>query len=149
MRLATSGVDFGSSAGTDRYTPRIDQGERIFRFWFNAGPVTDRLKAIDREAMVKNEKPFALSFYPSGSGQKPKGGPTLSDSVVQLTALKRAENGNDLIVRLFNPTNRIRSTTLSMPFISMRKKVKLGSYEIKTLRIKPSKRSVIEVNLLE
>ncbi|NLC55793.1 MAG: alpha-mannosidase, partial [Armatimonadetes bacterium] len=43
----------------DRYTPRIDQGERLFRFWINAGPAAARLAVVDREALAHNEKPFA------------------------------------------------------------------------------------------
>ena len=29
----------------DRFLPRIDQGERLFHFWLNAGPVTERLES--------------------------------------------------------------------------------------------------------
>lgn len=34
----------------DRYTPRIDQGERLYHFWINAGRAEQRLLAVDREA---------------------------------------------------------------------------------------------------
>ena len=46
----------------DRFTGRIDQGERHFHFWFNAGPAAERVAHIDREALAHNEKPYALSF---------------------------------------------------------------------------------------
>ena len=45
----------------DRYSARMEQGVRLFRFWFNAGTARQRLRAVDREALVKNEKPFTLS----------------------------------------------------------------------------------------
>ena len=133
----------------DRYLPRIDQGERLYRFWFNAGKVCQRLDAVDREALVRNEKPFALSFYPPGQGSKPKSGPTLSDNAVQITAMKCAENGRDIIVRLFEPTGKKRSTTLRLPFVSMSMKVDMKGFEIKTLKINPRTKKVCEVNLLE
>ena len=133
----------------DRYLPRIDQGERLYRFWFNGGKVRQRLDAVDREALVRNEKPFALSFYPPGQGSKPKTGPTLSDNVVQITAMKYAENGRDIIVRLFEPTGKKRSTTLRLPFVPMSVKVDLKGFEIKTLKINPRTKKASEVNLLE
>ncbi|PCJ59011.1 MAG: alpha-mannosidase [Planctomycetota bacterium] len=42
----------------DSFRPRIDQGERVFKFWFNAGSAKDRLKALPREALVHNEVPM-------------------------------------------------------------------------------------------
>ncbi|NLX23645.1 MAG: alpha-mannosidase [Phycisphaerae bacterium] len=133
----------------NRYSPRMEQGERLYRFWLNGGSVRQRLSAVDREALARNEKPFALSFNPPGLGRKPRPGVTLSDGVVQVTAIKKAQRGNDLIVRLFEPTGRARSTTLQVPFLGIRRKVELGKFEIKTLRINPRTRKVTEVNLLE
>ena len=132
-----------------RYTPRIDQGRRQFRFWLNAGPVASRLSAVGREALAKNEKPFALSFFPAGGGKKAAPLVLLDDDAVELAAVKKAEKGSDLIVRLFEPTGRKRSTTLSLPPLKIRKKVTLGPFEIKTLRINPRTRKIVETNLLE
>jgi alpha-mannosidase len=133
----------------DRFTPRIDQGHRMFTFWFNAGKIEQRLKKIDREALTKNEKPFALSFFPSGAGKIPKRLVVLSDDVVQITAVKRPESNDDLIVRLFEPTGKARTTTLSLPFLNTRMKLSLEGFEIKTLRFNLQTRKMIPVNLLE
>jgi alpha-mannosidase len=133
----------------DRYTPRIDQGERLFRFWLNAGPRNQRLDAIDREALIHNEEPFALSFYPSGAGRKPKAGAILGDRVCQISCLKFAEDNDDLIVRVFEPTGRKRSTLLSLPFIGLRTRVDLRPFEVKTLRVNSKSRKIIEADLLE
>ena len=134
---------------SDRYTPRSDQGERLFRFWFNGGNTAQRRKHIDREALVKNETPFALSFYPPGAGKKPKPLAVLTDDVVQITAIKKAEKGNDIIIRLFEPTGRKRKTVLVLPLLSKKLKIELGAFEIKTLRVKPSTGKITEANLLE
>jgi alpha-mannosidase len=133
----------------DQYTPRIDQGERIFHFWINGGPTTQRLKAVDREALIRNEKPFALSFFPPGQGQRIKTGPILEDDVCQISCLKPAEKGNDLIVRVYEPTGRKRSTTLRIPAIGIKKKIELGAFEVKTFKINQRTRKVREVNLIE
>ncbi len=133
----------------DRYSPRIDQGERTFRFWINGGSVGKRLAAVDREALARNEKPMALSFFPSGGGAKPRPFVTLSDGVVQLTAAKKAEKGNALILRLFEPTGRRRETVVSLPFAGLRKRISLGGFEIRTYRVDLAKRKWTEVDLTE
>jgi len=133
----------------DRCSPRIDQGERFFRFWFNVGQVKERLERIGREALVKNEKPFAISFYPPGMGKKPKPLATLSDDVAEITAIKRAERNNNLIIRLFEPTGKRRTTVLALPFIRKKMKVTLAGFEIKTLRVNPGTGKVVETDLVE
>ncbi len=133
----------------DRFTPRIDQGERLFRLWFNGGPLRERLDRIDREALVRNEKPFAFSFFPSGKGSLPKPLNSLSDSVVQIPVIKKSEDGDDVIIRLFEPTGKKRTTVLSLPFILFKKRLTLSAFELKTLRVNPRTRKLTEVNLLE
>ena len=133
----------------DRYVPRQDQGERIFRFWFDGGRRTERLTAVDREALAKNEKPFALAFFPSGQGKRPLPFIELSDDAVQVAALKRAEDGRGLIIRLFEPTGRKRKTVLSLPWAKARKTVTMSPFEIRTLRFRPAARTFEEADLLE
>ena len=133
----------------DRFTTRMDQGEAVFRFWLNGGEIGDRLSRVDREALARNQRPFALNAYPTGRGNLPKTGPTLSDRVVQMTAFKFAEDSDDLIIRLFEPTGRRRSTILAMPFAGAKIRVRLTPFEIKTLRWSTRRRRFVEVDLLE
>ena len=80
----------------DRVEPRVDQGEHVFRFWLNAGPAAARLDAIDREATVAArgaDGAGARSRRASGrAGRSPAAG-VLSDEVVQMPAMKLAEDG--------------------------------------------------------
>jgi alpha-mannosidase len=122
---------------------------RIFRFWLNAGKATQAINSIDRQALAQNEKPFVLPFFPQGGGKKPKPLAILSDNVTQITAIKKATNNNNLIVRLFEPTGKKRSTVLSLPFVGKKIKLHLNPFEIKTLKINPNSGSHKEVNLLE
>jgi len=133
----------------DRCTPRIDQGERMFRFWFCGGHRRERLDAVDREALVKNEHPFALSFFPSGAGTAPKPLVTLSDDVTQITAFKKAEASEDYILRLFEPTGQPRAATVSFPGLSFEKRIKLGPFELKTFRLDVKNKTLAETDLLE
>jgi alpha-mannosidase len=133
----------------DRYTPRIDQGEHLFRFWINGGAANRRLAAVDREALAHNETPYALSYWPPGDGQLPAAGPVLTDGIVQMAVFKKAEDANDMIVRVFNPTDRRRTTTLSIEATGTKAPVKLEPLEIKTLRVNGRTGRAREVDLLE
>lgn len=133
----------------NRFAPRIDQGERMFHFWINGGNLSERLAAVDREALVHNEKPMALSFFPCGSGQKLKPLVVLDDDVVQVAAIKKAETGDALIVRLFEPTGKDRTTTVSLPFARMRKTFHLKKFEIRTVRIDIKRGTWNETDLME
>jgi len=133
----------------DRYSPRIDQGERLFRFWFNCGGKTERMKSVDREALVLNERPFALSFNPSGMGQTPKPMIIVEDDIVQLAAFKQAEQSEDYIVRLFEPSGAARTFWLSFPALDFSREITIGAFEIKSFRLNPEMRTLVECDLLE
>jgi alpha-mannosidase len=132
---------------TDRYSPRIDQGERLFRFWLKGGSLAERLTAVDREALAHNEKPMALSFFPVGGQAESQPFVTLTGEAVQITTLKQAESGEGMILRLFNPTDRPQSTTVS--FATASRKVTLVPFEICTYRLDITKDRWIETNLIE
>lgn len=142
-------VPSGPMVAQDRYVPRIDQGERFFRFWLNGGKRRSRLESIDREALVKNERPFALAFFPSGRGRKPEPFLVLSDDVVQAASVKQAEEGKCLIIRLFEPTGEKRDTTLTLPWARASKKLILKPFEIKTYSFNPKTHRFTEVDLME
>ncbi|MFH1763915.1 MAG: glycoside hydrolase family 38 C-terminal domain-containing protein [Gemmatimonadota bacterium] len=157
----------------DRFTPRMDRGEHLFRFWMNAGPSRERLTVVDREALAHNEEPVALAYWPAGekvsmgtrlaleagpasgagatnsAGPIIGAGPTLTGMAVQVTAFKKAERGEDLILRLFEPTGQTRSTTLSLGFLGLERRLRMRPFEIKTLRIAPRSGRIREVDLME
>ena len=132
----------------DRFTCRIDQGERLFKFWINGGRVGNRLEQIGNEALAKNEKPFALSFFPSGTGVKPKSFAVLNKAAVKISAVKMAENNTDWIIRLFNSSSKKQSVQLKLPVMNIKTRLNFGPFEIKTLRAN-SKGNIFEVNLME
>jgi len=139
-----------STVPDNLFRPRIDQGERWFTFWFNAGPVDARMCAVAREAQIHNEKPMVQWFSPSGCGIRPKPFALLSNRNVQMTTIKQAENGDGWIIRLFEPTGRHQKTLLRiLAGKPIRKTVTLQPFEIKTLKIDTTFRTMVETNLME
>jgi alpha-mannosidase len=133
----------------DRLEPRIDQGERVFHFWVWGGEASQRFSAIDREAQLKNETPMVLSCSPPGTEKRLDPGILLDDDEVQVTAIKKAEDENWLILRLFEPRGEPRSTKVSVPWRSLSFEVNLQSFEIKTMAVDLNSDEVFEVDLLE
>ncbi len=133
----------------DRYSPRIDQGERLFRFWLDIGKADAREKNTPREAATLNEKPYALSFFPSGAGDAVRPFITLSDDAVVLSAGKMSEDGAKLIVRLFEPTGKKRSTTVNIPRLNIAHTVTLNAFEVRTIAVDTASHEVTEVDLME
>jgi alpha-mannosidase len=133
---------------SNRFTTRIDQGECLFKFWFNGGTINSRLENIGNESLAKNEKPFALSFFPDGQGEIPKPFAVLNKAVIEVSAIKKAKDNNGWILRLFNSSNKKQSTQLKMPIFGLKKNLSLGPFEIKTLKLN-SRKQISEVNLIE
>jgi alpha-mannosidase len=155
----------------DRFTPRIDQGERVFRFRLAAGPERERLAAVDREATAFGEVPMLLMAYPpalrrarsgdatrgdatdrdAAAGRSARGtaGPAiyLSDDSVRLAAMKRAESGDGYIIRLFEPTGTTRECTVTIPPLAIERTVKLGPHEVASYMTEGS--SLVAVDLME
>lgn len=133
----------------DRYVPRIDQGEREFAFLFNGGKYTECIEKIERKAQVYNEKPYALSFFPSGKGKQTKAVIVMADEVVILAAFKKAEETEDYIIRLFEPTGVERKTEVMLPILGIRHEVLLKGFEIKTLRLSLKDNKLYEADMME
>jgi len=139
----------GSLSMQDRCLPRMDQGERIFRFWINGGKAKERLALIDREALAKNEHVMALCCFPSGEGKEIAPSLILSDKAIQATAFKMAEDKNWLVFRLFEPTGRIRKTQVAIPGLNMAFDLSLGAFEIKTIAVDLGSKEMFELDLVE
>ncbi len=133
----------------DRFTPRIDTGERFFRFRIEGGPAAELLPGIDRRALAWNERPMVLCASPPGEGRAPRPWIELSDDAMVLTAGKLAEASDRLILRLYNPLPGPRATTVILPPLDLAFDLTLGAFEIRTLLIDPDTREVFEADLLE
>ena len=127
---------------TDRHADYMEQGERDFSIRLIAGDMTDTDTA--RDALTFNETPMAVNVFPSGDGYDEGGIPagrvpflTLSqDSPVILTALKKTEDGQDVLARLFNPTATEATVTVKCPALDLCESLTLTAYEAATYRVR-------------
>lgn len=133
----------------DRFSPYMDQGERDFEFYLDAGDTKDRLSFIEREAAVCNEKPMALSFFPTGEGKKVKPFAKLNDDVITMPVFKRSEDKKGFIVRLFNPTDKKASTKLMLPTFKWEQDFTLDRYQVRSFRFDTKTKQVTETDLIE
>lgn len=117
----------------DRYMPYIEQGERDFSFQIAFGEKQQLLDKASRKAQEFNMQPVLMSFYPRGKGELPRCPISLLDTdIINITAFKKADEGDGYLIRLFNPTDQDQSAGVC--FGNVEKKVTFGKYEIKTLR---------------
>ncbi len=140
-------ADSAEMVTQNRFAPRIDQGERMFNFWFD-GCRADQIAAYDRKALAKNEKPMALSYFPSGKGQLPLAFALLNDDVIQLQSAKKAEKSDDIILRCYNPSEHEASTIIEIPLFNIQENLTFGPFEVKTLKVTQAG-ALTETDLLE
>lgn len=133
----------------DRFIPRQDTGERVFRFWLNGGPLDDRMGTIDREALARNEAPYVLAYFPPGGKKRALPGAVVDGQAVEVTAFKKSEDGNDIVVRLFEPTGKARTAVVKLPAFGASTKCRLKGFELRTLRFNRRTRTFAETDLLE
>jgi alpha-mannosidase len=133
----------------DRFTPRMDIGEHVFRFRFNAGVLRDRLESVDQESRLLNCPSIGLCCFPKKSKKKVSSMINLTNPTIRLAAIKFAESDDRLIVRLFEPTGNPARTEVSFPILGLNTDLVFKPFEIKTLAINRAGLQISEVNLLE
>lgn len=131
------------------YVAHTDQGVHQFSFWLNAGKADRRLEVLDREALEKHEKPYLLSFFPSGHGEKPGRFAELDSGHVLMTALRPAAQAGKLVFRLYNPGTEERAVKLSLPETEKSHMIRMDGFEVKTLVCSEDGRVLEETDLLE
>lgn len=118
-----------------RYLPRIDLGVREFDFWLN--PAGNESLLAD----IHNQKPYALSFFPSGSGKMPGGFCQLDNPAIQLAAFYR--HHGEYRVRLFNSTEKPVSAKFSI--LGTEWPVEFGKFEVQTFRWEPNSQNLTKI----
>lgn len=113
----------------DRILPHIDMGERSFTFRIQ--PWDDTLFTAADSFL---QPAYALSFFPSGQGQKPPYLYTLSDPEVQVSAFFLREDGK-AVMRLFETSGKAREVEVEIPLLQYRKTVSLSPWEFCTFTI--------------
>jgi alpha-mannosidase len=120
----------------DRFNPYTDQGEHFFTQRLNAGKYDERIASVTREAKVSSEPPVFVPFTPPGTGTAPLQMIKLSNPGVELVTVKRAENSDEFVIRLFEPTGKPQTVDIELPLLGIKHKEALSAFEIVTLLTK-------------
>lgn len=151
--LRSAGYGAGNSAWGEpfhdpMYQPRMDQGERRYRFRIVAGKRDEILLKADREAAQFNQKAYALAFCPSGKGEKPKALVSIDKENIALSCLKQSERDeNAYILRMFESQGIAADAHIELPVFGLSIDASFKPFEIKTYRIAGGK--VEETDMLE
>lgn len=92
----------------DRCHDHIDMGEREFEYRLTAG-----LENLDAEAEIYNQPVYALSFFPSGAGEKKNTLIELENREIILSGCKKTRD-DKLLVRVFNSLDKANKTVLKV-----------------------------------
>lgn len=130
----------------DRYMKHIDMGVREFSFEFYGDK---DIGLADYNAALFNEKPFALSFFPSGNGKKCGNFIEIDNKSVIMSAFKKAYDDNGFIVRLYNSSSKKEKAKINIKPIGLEKEIEFGKFEVKTFRVKVESCEFAEADIME
>ncbi|HEU5138585.1 MAG TPA: glycoside hydrolase family 38 C-terminal domain-containing protein, partial [Bacillales bacterium] len=129
----------------------IDQG--IQRFTYTLLPHKGNWETSEtvRKAAELNQKPETLiETYHNGTLPQKASFLSVDSANVVVSALKKAEDSDDLILRCHETTNHAAVATIRFPHWERTIEARFGPSEIKTFRIpKEAGKPVVETNLLE
>ena len=130
------------------YQPRMDQGERIYRFRFLAGTHERVMKEVDRQAAIFNQRAYGLAFCPSGKGEKPESLISIDKENVALSCFKQSERDPSVsIIRVFECQGNKADARIEIPVAGVFARISLAPFEIKTFRL--SGGELTECDMLE
>ena len=132
----------------ERFVPRMDQGEFMVKWAFQAGG-PEILDGISNRALAWNEKPYALPFNPSGYGEKPGTLYEITNPAVVVSALKKQEDGEGYILRLYESEGKPQQAEIVFPALDVRAQIDLKPFELATFRLDPKERKLERTALLE
>ncbi len=121
----------------DRLNEHIDMGQRFFSL--RLMPYSE---TVDAKAEQFNEPVYALSFFPSGNGEKTAEMFHMSDEHVVLTALRKESDG--ILIRLYHGSENRRDVVITV--YGTEHTVHFGPYEVKTFLYRNG--TLIETDML-
>lgn len=111
----------------NRFLDHIDLGERNFSFRLTS------FENADKKAQVFNEKPQAMSFFPSGDGHKKQVAATLDNENVLLSSVRK--QGEKYQITLYNSSEHEQSATLCLNPLGKKIAETFKGYEFKIIVI--------------
>lgn len=140
----------------NRFAPRQDQGEHEMRYALLVGGRFDEGR-ISRAAQVLNTPPVWQVYYPQPEKVERRrrlevaGTVRVDDAQVQVVALKKAEAGQELIIRLYNPSGQERQVEVQVKPFRGSVRTTLGAYGLATVAVRRGGKALVwrRVNLVE
>lgn len=124
----------------------MDQGLHSFSFALLPHQGTWRDAGTVREALIFNMPPVAVeTFHHRGEWAGKHSFGEVSEPNIDVCAMKEAEDDDSLVVRLWETSGKPTDATLTLAGTDY--PVKLGAFELKTLKIRDGK--AVEVDLVE
>jgi alpha-mannosidase len=137
-----------------RFVPRQEQGEHEgidFGFVFDHTPDESKLSRL---AAQFNVPPQVFVYYPRQN--KAKNRESLPESFLQvlpagirITAIKKAEKGNFLLVRLQELTGQKTTAALYLKSLKKKIEIEIDAWSLQTLKIHRKTGEFLKVNLIE
>ena len=88
--------------------------------------------ALEREAAIFNQKPFALNLFPTKNAEvKVAENVIISNDEIVMSAFKKKDKEDRFVIRLFNNSNKEKTSRIKVS--SAEKELRFTKYEVKTL----------------
>ena len=130
----------------------IDQGIQTFHYSLAPHEGSWESAGIAARAALLNQPPVVMfgTFHPNGILPQSASFIEVQPPQIQVTVLKKAEDNDDLIIRVVETAQAAVSGTISLPQWKRVIEVSFVPGEIKTLRVpRDGSKPVVETNLLE
>jgi alpha-mannosidase len=111
----------------NRMHKHIDMGERHFSFRITT------CENVQREAMLFNEPPRLLSFFPSGDGEKKSKVVEIDNPNIILSSVKKSDTGYTLTLHNFSNTEQ--DATINIYPLKKGIPLHFGKYELKIFEV--------------
>ncbi len=134
----------------NRYIPRQDQGIRHAKFTLLFGAQAATTEAVTRasyEAAVPLDTFIYFPTNPSKRKPKSRSFAAVAAPNVLVSSMKKAENGDNLIVRLWETGGKATRTTLTVE--GRKYPLAIGAWQLKTVAIARRTGKMVECDLLE
>lgn len=148
LRGAGYADHYGYAASDDGFCRFQEQGEHDFTYIIRpyAGSYADN-RVVRRGWEMNNPAVFVAETYHKGALPQEMTGAYADSEDIVIGAMKKAEDGDAIILRAYETAGRGGKTALHIPFAKAAIEAEFSPYEIKTYRLENGR--AVEANLIE
>ena len=110
----------------NRHVPHFDQ--TLLQYEFRLAELAE--SELDRESNEFNQPPYAVNVFPCGAQSEIRPNIAIDNTLITLTALKKAEETDGYVIRLLNNTPQTQTAKISVCGVS--KTYVFTPYEVRT-----------------